>query len=104
MTAYLFIFNTVGGASVEAIGKFFNSRDEVRHWITGFSHGMIVISDKSTAELQQLIHGKFPETWFLIDPIEPIASNGWMPQLFWDWINNPNRPITPLTADPVTSK
>jgi hypothetical protein len=96
MTAYLLIFNAFGDASVDTMGQFLETLPEVRHWITCFSHGLIIISDRTASELQPLIHNRFPDAWFLIDPVEPVTSNGWLPEIIWEWISNPERSVSPI--------
>jgi hypothetical protein len=96
MKAYLLVFNLPLPINREAVTNFLESRPEIRHWITCFTHGLIVISDSSPTQLRQLINGQFPGLWFLIDQIDPWTVDGWAPQIVWEWIKNPTRPVTPI--------
>jgi len=90
MKAYLLVFNNVGPVGRQAIQDFLDTKPaEVKNWYTCFSHGIVIVSEKSLLDLQSLIHARFPSNWFLLAEVNQDNTNGWAPKLLWEFINNP---------------
>jgi len=94
--SFLLIFNVVPGINtVEMMRDFLNTRSEIKYWYTGFTNGVILVSDQSATTLSKPIHERFPGLWFLMVEIRDsyTTTNGYGPKLMWEVINNPDSKV-----------
>ena len=88
MKLYVLVFNDYMGTQ-ESVTAFLDSRKEVLNWCTVVPHSILIVSEKSLADLTQLFSTTYPGRYFLLSEIQGFTSNGILQKSVWDFINNP---------------
>ena len=68
---------------------FLDTRPEVLNWLTLFPDMVLIVSVENTSKLSALMREQFPNFFFFISEIDPLKTDGWLPQVVWDFINAP---------------
>ena len=94
MKTLLFSFN-VGHIDPEIMQNRLNDAPEIKDWLL-LTNGLVIIkTDHAHSEISAKIHVSFPGMKFLVTEITPPSCEGWMPQAFWDFLNQPHRQAIP---------
>ena len=88
MTPYLFSFNATMGTRQQVL-TYLDSLPQVLNWYAVLPEAVIIISRQSSSKLSDLIHQRYPLSYFIIAEIPRDNNNGWLPKTAWDFINNP---------------
>lgn len=90
MRPYLVTFN-IAQIDQSDLLKHLDTSRQIKNWYLPFAGAVLVVTDWTTvaADLKELIHHRFPALTFVVTPLDPATSNGWMPKLFWDLVKEP---------------
>lgn len=68
-----------------------DTKIEIQNYYTPFLGTILLVAQagQTPSSLSWLVHNRFPNLQFAITPVDQWGTNGWMPQIFWDLINNP---------------
>ncbi len=88
MIPYLFCYSENMGPH-QTILDFLDTLPVILNWYTLGSQGVIIISERTPAELRILIHTKYPSGFFIISEMKPHLVDGWLPEEAWGFVNNP---------------
>ena len=92
MKTYLLTWNA---GQVEVMQKdildYLDTMPTIQNWHTPFLGAVLIVAEdtQSAHSLATSIHPRFPSLLFAIAPVEPLTSNGWTTQVFWDLVTNP---------------
>jgi|SRR5580700_6857559 hypothetical protein len=81
-------FNALSLA-VQDLTGFFDTRPEIVNWYSILMGQVFVISALDAQALNRLIVNRFPNGLFIVTQLDPSATDGWLPQEAWDFINQP---------------
>ncbi len=87
MKAYIFSWNNV--YTSEYVTFLLNDTQAIETWVSPISGTAILISKLSITDLSSVLHGRLGEVWFLLVEATQYNTNGWLPNNFWNYINNP---------------
>lgn len=83
---------------VQDLTDFFDTRAEIVNWYGILPGQVFVISALDAKTLNQLIVSRFPKGFFIVAQLDPSATDGWLPQEAWDFINEPKPSLTESLA------
>lgn len=91
MKAVLITYNPMQ-AGQQALAAYLDTRHEVKNWYMPYAGAAIVVVDDVTSpsSLSWVIRTGFPALEFAIASVNSFQLQGWMPQPFWDMVNNPS--------------
>jgi len=91
MKAFLLSFQdmkALDGGTRKTLTSFLDNRPEIMNWHSPYERLVIVISEESATQLRHLIHGQFPDWFFILAPLDKQTCTGWMHQATWEFIKN----------------
>ena len=87
MKPYLFTYSaTCSQARVHAM---LNATEAIKNWVAAFPHSAILVSNLDTRELSAILRLKLNGAWFVVTQIDSKATDGWLPDDLWQFVNNP---------------
>jgi hypothetical protein len=98
---FLIGFNPLSLAVQELTG-FFDTRAEIVNWYSILVGQIFVISALDAKTLNRLIVNRFPKGFFIVAQLDPSATDGWLPQEAWDFINQPQPSLSESLARNLT--
>lgn len=88
MRPYLFCFNATMGSRQQVV-DFLDTLPQILNWYAPLPQSIILISDQPARTLRELIHNRYPQSFFIITEIQSKGADGWLPKAAWDFINRP---------------
>ena len=89
MRPYILVFTESLGLNRQVVLDYLDTRPEILNWYTFHRTAIFIISRHSAYQLSELFRQRFPNVLFIITEIIPGRNDGWLPQVAWDFINNP---------------
>lgn len=86
---FLLTYNNV--MPQEFVAARLNSSRAIKTWASPFPNAILVISDLTLSELTAVIGSHFGGIWFLLVELDNATVNGWLPNHFWTYVNDPHR-------------
>ncbi len=86
---FLVGYNWIIGPSVQELTGFFDTRAEIVNWYGILPGQIFAISALDARTLNQLIGNRFPLGFFIVAQLDPNATDGWLPEEAWSFINQP---------------
>lgn len=74
---------------VQDLTGFFDTRAEIVNWYGILPGQIFVISALDAKTLNRLIGNRFPKGLFVVAQLDPSATDGWLPEEAWNFINQP---------------
>jgi len=92
MRTFLLLWNP--GQNVvmhDQIAAFLDTRLEIKNWFSPFVGTILLVTDLTQVPgtVAETIRSRFAEFHFAVTPVEPWGTQGWMPKLFWDLVQQP---------------
>ncbi len=87
MKVFLLTINDTIGVD-QTLLDFLNSQPEILNWFY-LPPSVFIVSNSNAHVISDLIRTNIPGMLFFITEIVPANNNGFLPQMAWDFINNP---------------
>jgi hypothetical protein len=88
LQVYYVQFN-VGLVTQYAMREWLDSRPEVLNYMWVHVDSVAIVTQASVHDVSNLIREQYPNMNFMAAQLSRMTMNGWMPQAFWDFVNNP---------------
>ena len=88
MKTYILVFNDAQ-VDRKRLQQAVDRIEAVANWYAFFGNVMCLASDKSARVLSTSLRRDFPNLNFLITPVDPEQTGGWMPRSVWSFLNDP---------------
>ena len=92
MKPFLLAWNA---GQMQVLGKtvlaFLDTKREIKNWYTPYVGTILLVADddQTAATLAGVIRDRFPGLSFVVTPVDPRLTDGWMPKVFWDLVREP---------------
>src|ERR1035437_7096329 len=80
---------TVEFVTKQTILDYFDTRPEVKNWITTTTASIVIVSDRDVHYLSNLVRLRFPSLVFIFAEVSTELVDGWTQPTLWDLIRNP---------------
>ena len=92
MRPFLLVWNSAQFDVYQAhLLAYLDTRPEIKNYYAPFLGTVLLIADQnqSPSTLSNMLHSRFPSLLIAVSPADQWSTNGWMPQVFWNLIQNP---------------
>lgn len=84
---------------VKDLTGFFDTQTEIVNWYGILPGQVFVISALDPKTLNRLIGSRFPKDLFIVAQLDPNATDGWLPEEAWNFINQPQPSLSRSLAE-----
>jgi hypothetical protein len=70
---------------------FLDTKFAVKNYYAPFVGAILLVTspEQNIQTVKDMLHQRFPDALFVVTRLDPASAQGWMPKLFWDFINEP---------------
>lgn len=85
----VFLFNHSGAVTLDTVYSVLNRTRSIETWVSPFPGTAIILSRLTLTEMTAVLQSHFPGVWFILITATQQNTNGWLPNRFWEYINDP---------------
>jgi hypothetical protein len=85
---FLVGFNALSLPAHDLTG-FLDTCEEIVNWYGILPGQLFVVSSLDAKSINRLVGRRFPKEFFVVAPLDPSATGGWLPEDAWEMINHP---------------
>lgn len=90
MKAYMISFYQQEVSDDELVA-FLKAKSEILNLTAPLPNTVFIVSDRNASSLARLIEKKFPKGFFIVAEYVPYNSDGALPGVIWEFLNEPKR-------------